>query len=115
MRVGQQANADASWVNLSCTPLNQFVWSLYPKLIDVQNRGVQVVVISGDGGQYGKKYAYQSPDGIEFYISGVNNSFDMSIENLVDKFNTNPDSVLIFTHDLAQKRLHANFHKLTDL
>ncbi len=115
MDVGQAANADASWLGLSCVPFNQFSRAIYPRLIDIQNAGTQVVVISGDGGQYGKKYEYTTSEGIEFYISGINNSIDMTNDFLVDKFNTNPDSVLIFTHDLQNKSLQGSFYKLNDL
>ena len=115
MQAGSAENADASWLSLRCDDGNQFQHVLYPDLIKVQDRGIQVIVISGDSGQYGKKYEYVAPSGIQFFMSGINNSFDMSNEVLVDRYNTNPDSVLIFEHNIERRELIGSFHELNEL
>ena len=108
-------NANASWLSLTCDRNNQFQHIIYPDLIEVQRRGIQVIVISGDSGQYGKKYEYTTADGIQFYMSGINNSFNMDNETLVEKYNTSTDSVLIFHHDLEKQELIGQFYELNDL
>ena len=108
-------NANASYISLTCEPGNQFHWYLYPRLQEVQSRGVQVIVVSGDSGQYGKKYEYTTQDGIQFFMSGINNSINMENPVLVERFNTDPDSILIFHHDLESRELLGKFYKLNDL
>ncbi len=115
MNAERAANSNGNWISLRCEPGFQFSKSVYPRLVEIQERGVQVKVISGDGGQYGKKYHYVAPSGIEFFISGINNSFDMSNENLVKKFNTNPDSILIFEHNLIDQSLRPKFIRVEEL
>ena len=108
-------NANASWISLTCERGNQFQNIIYPDLVAVQQRGIQVTIISGDSGQYGKKYAYTASSGVQFYMSGINNSFDMNNIELVDRFNTNPDSILIFSHNLETQELVGKFYELNDL
>lgn len=74
------ANADKSWMPLICEVRSQFQRSVYPWLLQVQERGIQVVVIAGDVGQKDKYYQYQTSDGVWFLASGINNSFEQDLE-----------------------------------
>lgn len=106
------SNAPAGWVKMKCEPKTWFQFSIFPTLQEIQARGIQVVLVSGDGGQYDKRYYYQTQEGIECYISGINNtSFDAN-PDLVNKFNTDPDSILIFHHNLKEKTLTGEFIQL---
>lgn len=102
-------NVDGSWMDMRCDQHSKFKDIYYPEILNVQRRGVQVIIISGDGGQYDKGYKDTVASGIQFYISGINNSFDHKNPALSEKFNSSPDSVLIFTHDLKERTLTGEF------
>lgn len=55
-----------------CTNPNNFYEDVYPKLIEVQNRGVQVWCIAGDLGLKVSEFSYTLPEGIELIASGLN-------------------------------------------
>ncbi len=56
-------------------PIDYFYHSMYPKLTDVQNRGIQVICISGDLGQREiKHFQYRTDTGIWFLGSGISNN-----------------------------------------
>ncbi len=113
MEARASANASGSWMDLLCSNHAKFRETLYPRLEQIQANGTQVIIITGDGGQYDKGYYYQAPDGMEFYISGINNSFDFSKNEQREKpFNTDPDSILIFTHNLKKGTLQGAFVQL---
>lgn len=81
--------------------MSRFDMAIYPELKELRARGTDIYVISGDGGQRSKKYHYESPDGINFFISGINNSLnpDDTPPNLLPVVNFNPDSILLFQQD----------------
>ncbi len=107
------ANASGSWMDLLCEPRSEFVDVIYPLLERIQNSGVQVILITGDGGQYDKAYFHRLDNGMELYISGINNSFDFSKPDKDHRvFNRDPDSILIFTHDIEDRRLTGEFVQL---
>ena len=109
------ANAAASWMDLTCQKPSEFKDVLYPKLVEWQKRGVQVLLLTGDGGQYDKAYYHRLDNGIELFISGINNSFDFSHPDRDHRiFNQDPDSILIFTHDLRQHKLTGKFVQLNE-
>ncbi len=113
MNLGEAANAWAAGVDFLCQEPAWFRLEIYPALKEVQERGVQVVIISGDGGQYQKTYHHTLPIGIEFYVSGINNSHQgptPSYSRL--PFNKDPDSILVFKHDLFKKTLIGTFEEL---
>ncbi len=108
------ANADGSWMDMLCEGHSTFREIYWPKLIEVQDRGVQVILISGDGGQYDKGFSAVLPNGIRLYISGINNSFDRNDPKLVQRFISDPDSILIFRHELNKDSLTAVFVPLNE-
>lgn len=111
----QAANAPGQWMDMLCDNRSKFSQIYYPKLLEIQNKGIQVVLISGDGGQFNKGYYKKPKSGIEFYVSGINNSVLRSKdEKLISKFNTQPDSILIFTHHLIDQTLEGQFVELNN-
>jgi len=94
MRTWLYANAEKGWVNLVCDSIKLFDTDVYPRLLKVVDRRVHVTVISGDGGQLSKQYSYTSKEGIDFFITGINNSIDTLMFPSGTRFNFNPDSVL---------------------
>ena len=54
-----------------CLNPNNFYADVYPLLVDVQRRGVDVVLIAGDIGKKVKKFSYQTQDSIWFLASGI--------------------------------------------
>ncbi len=107
-------NAPGSWMDMLCDDHSKFQDIYYEPIKKVQERGVQVTIISGDGGQYDKAYQSELPNGIRFFISGINNSFDHSNTDLLQRFNTDPDSILIFKQDRTNRTLKGEFVQLND-
>ena len=85
-------------------------------MVEAQEKEVQVVVISGDGGQYAKTFEYQSEAGVQFLMSGINSLDTVICPSCKDKgFNLNPDSVLLLNYDLKDKELEWEFKDLKEL
>ena len=95
MGANEAANALRSWYNFTCDSVVRFHTEIYPRILEAANRGLKISVISGDGGQYAKKYSYTTVDGIRFFISGINNSVDTLRVSPPRPFNLAPDSVLL--------------------
>ena len=94
-RIGNQNSA---WVKLECDTKNTFRTTFYPQILSMAQAGKKVIFVAGDGGQYDKTFYYRSQDDIEFYVTGINNSVKQTSDtSVVNRYNTNPDSVLIFT------------------
>ena len=115
METQSKANADNPYWKFLCNGDSRFPELIYPLLKEVQQRGVQVSVISGDGGALSKGYHYQTTEGIDFFISGINNSLSEERRIDFDYFNYNPDSVLIFQHDTRDGSLEWEFEELNGL
>ncbi|MEL6863153.1 MAG: metallophosphoesterase [Bacteroidota bacterium] len=98
----------------SCEPAGSFEELVYPLLTEVQQRGVQVILIGGDVGQRCKTFSYQSQEGIWFLGSGINNS--MGSETIPPWVtNLNPDSILVFEHQIEKGRLSWKFYDLDEM
>lgn len=54
-----------------CIPPNNFNSEVYPLLLKIQQRGINVICISGDLGKKAKQFAYTTDDGIHFLASGI--------------------------------------------
>lgn len=107
------ANANFTWMNLECGAGSRFNEVIYPRLKALQKKGIKVVVISGDSGQYYKKFEYTSADGIKFFMSGINNSHKGETPDYSPRpFNKSPDSILVFTHNLLHQSLTGEFVRL---
>jgi hypothetical protein len=114
--VASHANFNYPSYSFGCDSNLTFKNYLYPKLVEVQKRGVQVICTSGDLGQASKQYEKMTKDSILFLASGINNSFGSYRRKAVDWVrNFDPDKVLVFTHTPETRTLTYKFHKLDSL
>lgn len=86
---------------------NFFKEQVYPQLIQVEKRGVEVIWMAGDIGKWSKKYEYLSKDGIQFLASGINNT--MYLSNPKKYVTANKDKLLILKHHLIEKKITWQF------
>ena len=96
---------------IACSPKGSFQEIIYPLLTKVQQSGVEVVLVCGDVGQRAKEFEYVSKEGITFLGSGINNSVEKEWAPEWVK-NFDPDQLLIFHHDLKNKKLRWEFKEL---
>lgn len=109
-------NAQAGWVDMICKWNGEFRNQYLETLISIQNEGVQVHCVAGDGGQYQKSFYETGESGIKYYVTGINNSFfSGSDPQDMDRFNGSPDSVLVFDYDTASKRYLHKFIPIENL
>jgi len=81
-----------------CINSNNFYDDIYPLLINVKQRGIEVVCIAGDIGKKVSEFEYITGDGIYFLASGING------ENGNNK-------VLVFEYDDSSRKLEWNYEK----
>ncbi len=85
-----------------CVNPNNFYSDIYPKLIEVKSRGIDVLCIAGDIGIKVKEFEYETEEGIFFLASGLN-------------YNESDNKALLFTHNLTTTKLTWEFVFLTQL
>jgi len=90
-----------------------FITDIYPNLIKIQKKNIDVIWIAGDIGKWSKNYSFKSVDGIQFLASGINNT--MFLKNPDKHPNPPKDKVLIFNYDKENKKLYWNFVDLNFL
>lgn len=94
------AQSDFVYWNANCdSPGSTFVNAVYPSLVEVKNRGIEVICILGDMG--GQHFLMDSQDGIHFMGVGLNESPQ--------------DEVLIFDYALPARTMTWQFHNLDSL
>ena len=91
---------------------NSFVGAIYPMLIEVDKRGIEVICVIGDMGANGKLINLVSDDGIYFLGCGLDNSRYLDPEEYAEQ---PKDRLLIFEHDIEQRRLTWTFPDLDSL
>ena len=99
--------------NIACEDRGTFSELVYPRLQEVQKRGVQVILIGGDTGLRVKEFDFKTKDGISFLGTGLNNS--AGTDHRPDYFNPAPDKVLIFKHQPEIRKLEWGFRLLDDM
>ncbi|HNQ67692.1 MAG TPA: hypothetical protein PKN32_04890 [Bacteroidales bacterium] len=108
------ANSGLKYWNANCDSVNtNFVNIIYPKLVEVKERGVEVICVMGDMGKSYKKADMLSTEGIHFLGCGLDNIYYQwwpQIYNTCEK-----DLVLIFEHDIEQKTITWRFRDLDSL
>ena len=107
-----RANANYPYWESRCISKSRFQHVLYSRLVEVQNRGVQVVFISGDYGQKDKFFQFQSKEGIWFLASGIDHSnrhFSDSLKEI------SKDRVLLLQHSPGNRTLNWKFLDLDSL
>jgi hypothetical protein len=110
----EKANANKPFWESKCGEFEtaRFHDILYQQLVEVQEKGVQVVFISGDYGQKDKFFERESEDGIWFLASGIdqhNRHFPDSLKSVVK------DKVLHLQHNPEERSLNWQFLDLDSL
>lgn len=102
-------NMDYSGSLFRANPNQKFETSIYPLLQQVANRGIKVINVAGDFGQYQTAYQSISEDGIHFIGSGITSNILWN-----EQFPTHghPDKILIFEHNLITKEITWKFQVL---
>lgn len=85
--------------------------AIYPMLVDVESKGVQVYHVMGDVGANRKSFYEQSTDGIDYFGSGINNSYNIQFGIPIEE----EDLVLIFKHIPSENKLLWEFVELNSL
>jgi len=85
-----------------CINPNRFWEDLYPKLVEVQEKGINVICIGGDIGVLTKEFEYLTQDSIQFLASGI-------------KTGEENNKVLVFTHNITEGKLFWEFELLENL
>ena len=115
MDTQNHANANAPWWRFTCDDASRFHQIIYPMLRKVKERGIEVLILSGDGGANSKGYHFEAMNGIHFFISGINNSIAKDRWKDLPQFNFEPDSVLLFEHRPNARTLEWKFKELNEL
>ena len=97
--VSQTSNAEIGNCFYCINP-NNFYTDIYPKLLDVQQRGVDVICIGGDIGFNAKSFEYKTAEGISFLASGIS-------------FGSTSNKALLFKHNLYKRELTWEFRPLS--
>lgn len=99
----EYSHSNLKYWNSNCYDVNSnFINSIYPKLVEVKNRGVEVVCIMGDVGKKTNKFEMLSNDGIWFIGNGLYH-------------NGTDNNIMIFTYDTSNYVFNWKFHNLDSL
>ena len=107
--VGQHANTNYFHYFFRVNPDHTYETSVYPLLLEVQERGVQVIQIAGDFGQKSNKYEYTAPSGVQFLGSGITSQIVWN-----EQFPTagHDDLILLIHHNPHLRRITWEFRAL---
>lgn len=107
-------NVNAAPIYGTCDPESEVTAKMYPWLVEVQKRGVQVVLIGGDVGMQAKASEFRTPEGIWMLGSGINNSVNREYApEYVKDFG--PDQVLVLEYEPRDGELSWEFVALDGL
>lgn len=111
---GFKSNGVCSHYSMNCDRADSyFQTDVYPKLVELESRGIEVVVVVGDTG-WDKGSHQKSIEGIDFLASGINNSFYKSkAPNELDKIQE--DLILEFIYMPDKAFLDWQFKSLNKL
>jgi hypothetical protein len=103
------ANIDRSYLLLHFSPNKNFASHVYAMLQQVASRGVQIINIAGDFGQYQTEFEAMTSDGIFFLGSGITANIPWN-----EQFPTNgqTDKILVLHHDIAAREISWTFEPL---
>lgn len=107
--LGDYANADLSDLLFSIDPDYKYINGIYPKLVEVQKKGINVIHIAGDFGQKVSRYTHLSSDSIQFIGSGITSNTPYN-EQLPS--HGLPDYYLVLNHDLTTQKISWEFTEL---
>lgn len=95
----------------SCDSTQTFGNLIYPHFKEVQDRGIQVIMLAGDAGMWNEKYGeYQTDDGVFFLAVGLVNS-----KYYYEEEPGKEDRVIIFNHDIEKRTLEWEFEYLKNI
>lgn len=105
------AQSNLRYYSFTCNDKNAtFINDIYPRLVEVQKRGVQVISILGDMGH--KKVEFVSDDGLIFMGTGLNRS---KYQDPVQRENAPKDWILEFKHVPKTRWLDWQFHDIDSI
>ena len=85
-----------------CINPNNFYDDIYPMLLQVKQRGVEVICIAGDIGKKTTEFEFKTSEGIHFLASGM-------------RANSGESKAMLFEHDITNKQLVWEYVLLEDL
>ncbi len=113
-RIPDLFNTNYPDIQASCDSAFYLTDFLYPRLQDVKNRGVEVVLVGGDLGMRSKQCEFWTKDSIAILGSGINNSLEFeTAPDYVTSFEK--DKVLLFHRNMQTRKLEWEFVVLDEL
>lgn len=108
------AHTNLKYWNANCDSTNNnFAKIIYPRLVEVENKGVEVICIMGDMGASYKKFDVVSSDGIQFLGCGLDNiKYYYEPQQWWAK---EKDVMLEFDHNVTEKSLTWRFVDIDSL
>ncbi len=85
-----------------CLNPNNFYAELYPELLKIKQKGIEVLCIGGDIGSKIKEFEYRTPEGIYLLASGIESG-------------ESGNKALVFKHDLDTKKLTWSYQLISEL
>ena len=111
---GFKSNGICDYYSMNCHDASSsFENAVYPKLVELENRGVDVLVVVGDSGWHKGSEAVTNA-GVDFIASGINNSYRKKDKKTLLK-DIAPDKVLHFSLDPKERALSWEFVELNEL
>ena len=105
-------HGESTYYVTNCDSINALFYNtVYPRLIEVQQRGIQVINILGDAG-WGDPKDYKTQEDIWFVASGINATF---YKDNPAAFEAAADEVLIIKHIPSERKLWWEYVSLDDL
>lgn len=85
-----------------CINSNNFYEEIYPKLVEVKQKGIEVICIGGDLGIKVNEFEFVTPEGIYLLASGIS-------------YEADENKALLFYHDLTSRELSWEFKLISEL
>lgn len=84
-----------------CIKPNNFYQDIYPQLLKVKAKGIEVYCIAGDLGLKAKEFAYTTEEGIHFLASGIDFGQEGN-KGLIIELSENPTDLVWYFEDLER-------------
>ncbi len=85
-----------------CLNPNNFYADLYPELVKIRQKGIEVLCVAGDIGTKIKEFEFQTPEGIHLLASGIESG-------------ETGNKALVFKHEVAARRLTWRYRLISEL
>jgi hypothetical protein len=100
-QIDSVSNAPAGDCDYCINP-NNFYDQVYPLLLEVRQKGIEVICVGGDLGKKTSEFTYQTAEGIHFLASGIN-------------ANEPDQKALLFYHSMATRELTWEYLLISDI